>query len=93
MRVATSLAGMAPSRGAIAGPLVELDLRRLYLKDLTFFGCTTQDPSVFPSLISYLERGEIQPIVSAQHPLRDIVTAQEEFLSKTHVGKIILLPP
>lgn len=79
--------------GAIAGPLVELDLRKLYLKDLTFFGCTAQDRNVFPDLIGYLERGEIRPLVSKQYALREIVAAQEDFLSKKHVGKIILVPP
>ncbi len=79
--------------GAIAGPIVEMDLRKLYLKDLTLFGCTLQDSSVFPNLISYIERGEIKPIVARQFPLHDIVSAQEEFLSKNHVGKIVLIPP
>ncbi len=79
--------------GAIAGPLVELDLRKLYLKDLTFFGCTAQDRDVFPNLIGYLERGEIRPVVSRHYALRDMVAAQEDFLSKRQVGKIILLPP
>lgn len=79
--------------GAIAGPIVELDLRKLYLKDLTLYGCTSQEPHVFPDLIGYLERGEIRPIVSQKFELRNIVAAQEAFLSKKHVGKIILIPP
>jgi NADPH:quinone reductase-like Zn-dependent oxidoreductase len=33
--------------GAIAGPIVELDVRTLYLKDLSLFGCTILDPMVF----------------------------------------------
>jgi NADPH:quinone reductase-like Zn-dependent oxidoreductase len=79
--------------GAIVGPIVEIDLRKLYLKDLTLFGCTLQDSSVFPNLISYIERGEIKPLVARQFPLRAIVSAQEEFLSKNHVGKIVIIPP
>ncbi len=79
--------------GAIAGPIVELDLRKLYLKDLTLYGCTSQDAHVFPDLIDYLERGEIRPIVSQKFALRDIVAAQEAFLSKKHIGKIVLIPP
>lgn len=78
--------------GAIAGPIVQMDLRKLYLKDLTLFGCTTQDAHVFPDLVGYIERGEIKPIVAKQYPLRDIAIAQEEFLSKKHVGKIVLIP-
>ena len=79
--------------GAIAGPIVPTDLRKLYLKDLTLFGCTTQDAEVFPNLIGYLERGEIRPLVAQQFPLREIKRAQEEFLTKKHLGKLVLVPP
>jgi len=68
-------------------------LRKLYLKDLTLFGCTSQDEQVFPNLVRYLESGELKPIVARQYPLRDIAVAQEEFLAKKHVGKIVLVPP
>ncbi len=78
--------------GAIAGPMVQMDLRKLYLKDLTLFGCTSQAAQVFPDLVGYIERGEIRPIVAKQYALRDITLAQAEFLSKKHVGKIVLLP-
>ena len=37
--------------GAIAGPLTELDLRTLYLKDLSLFGCTFQYDEVFDNLV------------------------------------------
>jgi NADPH:quinone reductase-like Zn-dependent oxidoreductase len=79
--------------GAIAGPLVELDVRTLYLKDLSFYGCTFQDDIVFENLVSYIERGEIRPIVAKTYPLRDIAEAQQEFLSKSIVGKIVLEIP
>ena len=79
--------------GAIAGPIVSLDLRKLYLRDLTLLGCTSQDAHVFTNLIGYLERGEIKPIVAKQYPLREIASAQEEFLTKKHIGKIVLIPP
>jgi NADPH:quinone reductase-like Zn-dependent oxidoreductase len=79
--------------GAIAGPIVQMDLRQLYLKDLTLYGCTSQDPEVFPNLVSYIERGEIRPLVSRTYALGDIAAAQEEFLSKTQIGKIVLIPP
>ncbi|QLL66247.1 zinc-binding dehydrogenase (plasmid) [Sinorhizobium mexicanum] len=79
--------------GAIAGPLVELDIRTLYLKDLTFFGCTFQEDIVFENLVSYIERGEIRPIVAKTYPLEQIAKAQQEFLSKSIVGKIVLEIP
>ena len=76
--------------GAISGPIVDLDLRTLYLKDLRLIGCTVLEPDVFPNLVSYIERGEIRPVVAATYDLSDIVKAQEAFLTKQHVGKIVL---
>jgi NADPH:quinone reductase-like Zn-dependent oxidoreductase len=79
--------------GAIGGPLVELDVRTLYLKDLTFFGCTFQEDVVFQNLVGYIERGEIRPVVAKTYPLKDIAKAQEDFLAKTFTGKLVLIPP
>lgn len=78
--------------GAIAGPLVETDLRTLYLKDLTFFGCTFQQEIVFENLIQYIEANEIRPIVAKTYPLSDIRQAQTDFLEKAHTGKLVLIP-
>jgi len=78
--------------GAIAGPVVALDLRTLYLKDLRLLGCTMFEPSVFADLVRYIERGEIKPAVWKTFPLREIVQAQQEFLGKAFTGKIVLIP-
>jgi len=80
--------GRYVTAGAIAGPIVELDLRTLYLRDLSFFGCTHQPAHVFTDLVGYIEAGEIRPVVAATYPLRELHAAQEAFLSKSHVGKI-----
>ena len=85
--------GRYATAGAIAGPLVALDVRTLYLKDLTLLGCTFQEDAVFENLVAYIERGEIRPLVAKTFPLSDIRRAQEEFLAKTFVGKLVLIPP
>jgi NADPH:quinone reductase-like Zn-dependent oxidoreductase len=85
--------GRYVTSGAIAGPLVELDVRTLYLKDLTFYGCTYQDDEVFQNLVGYIERGEIRPLVAKTYPLRDIGEAQQDFLAKRFTGKLVLIPP
>jgi NADPH:quinone reductase-like Zn-dependent oxidoreductase len=84
--------GRYAAAGAIAGPIVELDVRTLYLKDLVLIGCTFQDRKVFENLIGYIERNEITPLVSKTYPLKDIITAQKDFVSKKYVGKLVLLP-
>lgn len=85
--------GRYATAGAIAGPMAELDLRTLYLKDLTLMGCTFQEDEVFSDLISYIEAGEIRPVVAKTFPLKEIQQAQEEFLSKRFIGKLVLTIP
>jgi NADPH:quinone reductase-like Zn-dependent oxidoreductase len=79
--------------GAIAGPMVDLDLRILYLKDLRLVGCTVLEQDVFGNLVGYIERGEITPVIAKIYPLDEIVPAQQDFLAKRFTGKIVLLPP
>ncbi|WP_421870546.1 alcohol dehydrogenase family protein [Motiliproteus sp.] len=78
--------------GAIGGPLVQLDVRTLYLKDLSFFGCTMLESEVFPNLVGYIVRGEIRPALANSYPLREIVDAQKAFLAKGYTGKLVLIP-
>lgn len=84
--------GVYVSSGAIGGPVVPLDLRTWYLKDIRMTGCTAWDEPVFPNLISYIERNEIRPLVCKTFPLVQIADAQKEFLKKQHVGKFVLVP-
>ena len=85
--------GRYATSGAIAGPIVELDLRTLYLKDLTLFGCTFQPKEVFRNLIKYIEDNKIKPLVAKSYPLKEIKQAQLDFLSKKFTGKLVLVPP
>jgi NADPH:quinone reductase-like Zn-dependent oxidoreductase len=85
--------GLYVSSGAIAGPLVTLDMRTFYLKDLTLIGCTAWDEPVFPNLIIYIECGELRPIVAKTFSLEQIADAQREFLEKKHFGNFVLIPP
>jgi len=84
--------GRYVSSGAIAGPIVNLDLRDFYLKDLRLIGCTAWDEPVFANLVSYVEQKLIMPLVAKTFALQEIATAQQEFLEKNHVGKFVLVP-
>jgi len=78
--------------GAIAGPVVPLDLRTLYLKDLRLLGCTVTTPAVFARLVDLIQQGALQPVIRAVYPLADIAVAQSDFLGKAQTGKIVLVP-
>jgi NADPH:quinone reductase-like Zn-dependent oxidoreductase len=85
--------GRYATAGAIAGPLVTLDLRTLYLKDLQLLGCTWQEDAVFEQLLGYVECGQLAPLLARTYDLRDIAQAQAEFVAKRFVGKIALKIP
>ena len=78
--------------GAIAGPIVELDLRTFYLRDLTFTGSTVIDPTVTQNLIKYIEADEIKPVLAATYPLDELRDAQAAFIAKKHTGNIVVVP-
>ena len=85
--------GRYVTAGAIAGPIVALDVRTLYLKDLELIGSTVPTPEIFPALLRYIEAQEIKPLLAKAYPLAEIKQAQQDFLDKKFVGKLVLVPP
>lgn len=85
--------GRYVTAGAVAGPVVSLDLRTLYLKSLAFFGSSAFRRDAMPTLVKALESGAVVPAVACTWPLEKIREAQLAFLSRNHVGSMVLLPP
>lgn len=77
--------------GAIAAPVVRLDLRTLYLKDLQLVGATVVPPGTFPRLLQYIENKKLRPVLARQFPLRALAEAQRMFIAKKHVGNIVVV--
>ena len=84
--------GRYVSSGAIAGPIVELDLRTFYLRDLTLLGSTVIPPEVTENLIRYIESQAIKPVLAATYPLEQLRDAQAAFIAKAHTGNIVVTP-
>ncbi len=82
--------GRYVTSGAIAGPSVDLDLRTLYLKDLELLGATVMPVGIFETLVGYIEREEIRPLLAKTFPLDRLRDAQNEFLHKQHVGNFVI---
>jgi NADPH:quinone reductase-like Zn-dependent oxidoreductase len=78
--------------GAIAGPIVSLDLRTFYLRDLTFAGSTVIPPEVTGNIVRYIESGAIRPALAATYPLDQLHAAQAAFIRKEHTGNIVVIP-
>ena len=82
--------GRYTGSGAIAGPMVNLDLRTFYLNDLTLTGATIIPPTLFADLVGYIERKEIRPLLAACFPLKKLRDAQSAFVAKKHIGNIVV---
>lgn len=76
--------------GAVAGPVVDLDLRTLYLHDLTMHGATVVPEHVFDRLVGCVERDELRPLVDRTFGLEELTAAQEYLLRREHVGSIVI---
>ena len=76
--------------GAIAGPIVPLDLRTMYLHDLTLVGATVPPVGAFAEMVSFIETGRLRPFLAATFPLERFRDAQEAFMAKRHVGNIVI---
>ena len=84
--------GRLTCSGAIAGPMVEFDLRVFYLRDLTFTGSTVIEPGVMRDLVDLIEAGKLRPLLAGTYPLADLRAAQEAFAAKTQAGNLVVLP-
>ena len=84
--------GRYTTAGAIAGPVVNLDLRTVYLKHLTLHGSSQGTKAAFDRLHGYIESGAIKPLLWQTYPLSDIRAAQAAFKAKGYVGKLVLQP-
>lgn len=84
--------GRMVTAGAIAGPVVSLDLRRLYLRQRRLIGSTMFTPDDFAELTRIANAGGVQPLVAASFPLVDLAAAQERFVAKDFTGKIVVTP-
>lgn len=84
--------GRYATSGAVAGPLVKGDLRRIYLNDLTIYGATHQPREVFAGLVTIINTARLRPVVSKTYPLREIALAQADLAAGRYPGKLVLIP-
>jgi D-arabinose 1-dehydrogenase-like Zn-dependent alcohol dehydrogenase len=74
----------------MGGPIVEIDMRRIYLKNLEMHGATQGSRKDFEAVLDYVISGKIKPLVAKTYPLEDLGLAQEEFKKKEFVGKLVV---
>ncbi len=78
--------------GALDGWRVELDVRRLYLANVSLVGSTMHTPAIFEELVGLALRGEVRPHIAATFSLEDLGVAQARLAQREHVGKLMIVP-
>jgi alcohol dehydrogenase len=76
--------------GAIGGAMVEVDMRRIYLKHLDILGASQGSRRDFARVRDYVTSGTIRPLLAGTYPLRDLARAQADFKKKDFVGKLVI---
>lgn len=84
--------GRYTTAGAIAGPVVQLDLRTMYLKQLQLHGSSQGTRGDFRRIVRYIEEKKIRPLVGGVYRLSDFHRAQADFVAKDFVGKLVVVP-
>jgi NADPH:quinone reductase-like Zn-dependent oxidoreductase len=84
--------GRYATAGAIGGPIVQLDLRTVYLKHLELHGSSQGSRKAFRRLVRYIEEGRIKPLLAATYKLSDLHRAQTAFMDKKFFGKLVVVP-
>lgn len=84
--------GRYTTAGAIAGPVVQLDLRTMYLKQLQLHGSSQGTRHDFRRIVRYIEEKKIRPLVGGVYKLSDFHRAQADFIAKDFVGKLVVVP-
>ena len=84
--------GRLVTAGAIAGPVVPFDIRRLYLSHRRIIGSTMHTRDGFAELATIAVAGGVEPVVAETYPLAEIAEAQRRFAAKDIVGKLVLEP-
>ena len=82
--------GRYVTAGAIGGPVVELDLRTVYLKHLDLIGSTQGTREDFARVRDYATSEKIKPVLAGTYPLKDLARAQADFVEKNFIGKLVI---
>ena len=76
--------------GATSGPLVNLDLRRLFWHHWSLLGSTMGNAAAYAEVVRRLGQGELRPIVDRVYPAAEIRRAYERLAKGEQLGKVVV---
>lgn len=82
--------GRLVSPGATSGPLVELDLRYLFWRQISVIGSTMSSQREFDEVMKLVFMGRLKPVVDRVFPLEEARKAHEYLARGEQFGKVVL---
>lgn len=76
--------------GTTSGALTELDIRKLYHKQLTIFGTTMGSHQEFAQMLRVVNAGQVLPVIDRVYPLSVAYLAHQYMDQQEQFGKIVL---
>ncbi len=92
-----SAASLAPGGrlvfcGATTGAEVAMNLRFMFVRQLSFLGSFMGSLSELKQVVPLLENGTFRPVLDSAFPLQDAANAQKKMEDRNVFGKIVLTP-
>lgn len=92
-----SLASLAPKGrlvtcGVTSGPTVNLDLRFLFIRQLSVMGSYMGGRKELETVLRLIRKKKLKPVLDKVFPLREAREAQARMLERKNFGKIVLVP-
>ena len=79
--------------GATDGKVdVNINLRRLFFKNLAVIGSTMGSRSQALQVIEHAGRGELTPVIDSVFPMADVGKAHERLETRAAIGKVVVTP-
>ena len=78
--------------GGTTGPLVEVNLPHLFIKNLSLLGSTMGPREAFQDIFQLAAEGALRPVVDRVLPMSQIRAAHTALEAGEVLGKIVLIP-
>jgi len=85
-----SKGGRLVTCGATSGPKAEIDLRFLYMKQLSILGSYMGGDRELRRVLRLVSSGRLKPVVDSTFPLKEARQAHEKMESRDFFGKVVL---
>ena len=83
--------GVLATYGATAGPIVQIDLRKLFWRQFSIIGSTMANNREFETIMRLVfDEKRFKPVVDRVFPLSEIRAAHEYLASAEQFGKVVI---